>query len=84
MPLSRRLASKTHCLFVCGPHTPSLRAAGKTVVAEYAFAMALRDGAKVVYTSPLKVCGGLGLVMHTVALGALLCARVARHATDVV
>ncbi|KAI7836432.1 hypothetical protein COHA_009701 [Chlorella ohadii] len=28
--------------------------AGKTVVAEYAFAMALRDGAKVVYTSPLK------------------------------
>lgn len=28
--------------------------AGKTVVAEYAFGMALRDGAKVVYTSPLK------------------------------
>lgn len=28
--------------------------AGKTVVAEYAFAMALRDGARVVYTSPLK------------------------------
>lgn len=29
--------------------------AGKTVVAEYAFGMALRDGHKVVYTSPLKV-----------------------------
>ena len=28
--------------------------AGKTVVAEYAFGMALRDGHKVVYTSPLK------------------------------
>lgn len=28
--------------------------AGKTVVAEYAFAMALRDKARVVYTSPLK------------------------------
>ena len=28
--------------------------AGKTVVAEYAFAMALRDGARVIYTSPLK------------------------------
>jgi ATP-dependent RNA helicase DOB1 len=28
--------------------------AGKTVVAEYAMAMALRDGARVVYTSPLK------------------------------
>ncbi|KAI3427412.1 hypothetical protein D9Q98_010327 [Chlorella vulgaris] len=28
--------------------------AGKTVVAEYAFGMALRDGSKVVYTSPLK------------------------------
>lgn len=33
--------------------------AGKTVVAEYAFGMALRDGHKVVYTSPLKVrCKG--------------------------
>jgi hypothetical protein len=29
--------------------------AGKTVVAEYCFGMALRDGHKVVYTSPLKV-----------------------------
>ena len=28
--------------------------AGKTVVAEYAIAMALRDGQRVVYTSPLK------------------------------
>lgn len=28
--------------------------AGKTVVAEYAFAMALRDNARVIYTSPLK------------------------------
>jgi ATP-dependent RNA helicase DOB1 len=28
--------------------------AGKTVVAEYAFAMALRDGARCIYTSPLK------------------------------
>jgi ATP-dependent RNA helicase DOB1 len=28
--------------------------AGKTVVAEYCFGMALRDGHKVVYTSPLK------------------------------
>lgn len=28
--------------------------AGKTVVAEYAFAMALRDKTRVVYTSPLK------------------------------
>ena len=28
--------------------------AGKTVVAEYAFAMALRDKARVIYTSPLK------------------------------
>ena len=28
--------------------------AGKTVVAEYAFAMALRDGARAIYTSPLK------------------------------
>lgn len=28
--------------------------AGKTVVAEYAFAMALRDGQRVIYTSPLK------------------------------
>lgn len=28
--------------------------AGKTVVAEYAFAMALRDGSRVIYTSPLK------------------------------
>jgi superfamily II RNA helicase len=27
---------------------------GKTVVAEYAIAMALRDGQRVVYTSPLK------------------------------
>ena len=30
--------------------------AGKTVVAEYAIAMALRDGQRVVYTSPLKAC----------------------------
>ena len=28
--------------------------AGKTVVAEYAIAMAIRDGQRVVYTSPLK------------------------------
>lgn len=28
--------------------------AGKTVVAQYAFAMALRDKTRVVYTSPLK------------------------------
>ena len=28
--------------------------AGKTVVAEYAFAMALRDKTRVIYTSPLK------------------------------
>ena len=28
--------------------------AGKTVVAEYAFAMALRDNQRVIYTSPLK------------------------------
>lgn len=28
--------------------------AGKTVVAEYAIAMALRDGQRVIYTSPLK------------------------------
>jgi len=28
--------------------------AGKTVVAEYAIAMALRDGARVIYTSPIK------------------------------
>ena len=28
--------------------------AGKTVVAEYAFAMALRQRARVIYTSPLK------------------------------
>ena len=28
--------------------------AGKTVVAQYAFAMGLRDNARVVYTSPLK------------------------------
>ena len=28
--------------------------AGKTVVAEYAFAMALRDGARAIYTSPIK------------------------------
>eukprot|EP01023_Acetabularia_acetabulum_P054718 TRINITY_DN6204_c0_g1_i2.p1 TRINITY_DN6204_c0_g1~~TRINITY_DN6204_c0_g1_i2.p1 ORF type:complete len:443 (+),score=71.87 TRINITY_DN6204_c0_g1_i2:562-1890(+) len=31
--------------------------AGKTVVAEYAFAMAVRDGARVIYTSPLKALG---------------------------
>ena len=28
--------------------------AGKTVVAEYAIAMALRDGSRVIYTSPIK------------------------------
>ena len=28
--------------------------AGKTVVAEYAFAMALRDNQRVIYTTPLK------------------------------
>jgi ATP-dependent RNA helicase DOB1 len=28
--------------------------AGKTVVAEYAIAMALRDGQRVIYTSPIK------------------------------
>ena len=30
--------------------------AGKTVVAEYAFAAALRDGTRAIYTSPLKAC----------------------------
>ena len=29
--------------------------AGKTVIAEYAIAMALRDSQRVVYTSPIKV-----------------------------
>lgn len=29
--------------------------AGKTVVAEYAIAMSLRDGQRVIYTSPIKV-----------------------------
>jgi ATP-dependent RNA helicase DOB1 len=38
--------------------------AGKTVVAEYAFGMALRDGHKVVYTSPLKVRRQLGASQH--------------------
>lgn len=33
---------------------PAPFAAGKTVVAEYCFAMALRDGQRVIYTSPLK------------------------------
>ncbi len=32
--------------------------AGKTVVAEYAIAMALRDGQRVIYTSPIKVSAG--------------------------
>lgn len=32
--------------------------AGKTVVAEYAIAMAFREKQRVVYTSPIKVCGG--------------------------
>jgi superfamily II RNA helicase len=31
--------------------------AGKTVVAEYAIAMAFRDKQRVIYTSPLKVTG---------------------------
>ena len=30
--------------------------AGKTVVAEYAIAMSLRENARVIYTSPIKVC----------------------------
>lgn len=30
--------------------------AGKTVVAEYAIAMAFRDKQRVIYTSPIKVC----------------------------
>lgn len=34
--------------------------AGKTVCAEYAIAMALRDGQRVVYTSPIKVSDGTG------------------------
>jgi hypothetical protein len=40
--------------------------AGKTVVAEYAFGMALRDGSKVVYTSPLKVCLAAPYAVHAV------------------
>ena len=32
--------------------------AGKTVVAEYAIAMSLRDTQRVIYTTPIKVCGG--------------------------
>lgn len=37
--------------------------AGKTVVAEYAIAQALRDKQRVIYTSPIKVCQCLQLSM---------------------
>ena len=30
--------------------------AGKTVIAEYAIATCLKEGRRVVYTSPIKVC----------------------------
>ncbi len=51
--------------------------AGKTVVAEYATALALKQGQRVVYTSPLKVGsrmgqGGAGRVEWPVSLAGLV------------
>lgn len=43
--------------------------AGKTVVAEYAIAKSLRDGQRVIYTSPIKVCEvGITLICESAAL----------------
>ena len=42
--------------------------AGKTVVAEYAIAMALRDKQRVVYTSPLKALSNQVRCQHLLAL----------------
>lgn len=50
------ITSRHHSALVCiatlqvSAHT----SAGKTVVAEYAIAMALRDKQRVIYTSPIK------------------------------
>lgn len=57
---------------------------GKTVVAQYAFAMALRDGARVIYTSPLKALSNqkyrcLGGAM--LQCGAVHCADPVWHIT---
>lgn len=38
--------------------------AGKTVVAEFAIATCLKEGRRIVYTSPIKVCSFLGVVAY--------------------
>lgn len=55
--------------------------AGKTVVAEYAIAQCLRDGQRVVYTSPIKVRMGfnLGLSPFLVGWGRFCCILQMKH-----
>jgi replicative superfamily II helicase len=51
--------------------------AGKTVVAEYAIAMAFRDKQRVIYTSPIKVGVGM-LALNSERQSATLRLRVGR------
>jgi len=56
--------------------------AGKTVVAEYAIAMALRDKQRVVYTSPLKALSNQVRCQHLLAHGCATSTRATQNDAD--